>query len=214
MSADTFYAQYLRDAHAIVVPSKKLHALLQNLPPAVALCPEGVDTDVFRPRRTRTGPLIAGWAGDPTRAIKRLPWLQEACEGICELRIADGTLTQIEMVDFYNDIDVVACSSIAEGCPRPVLEGMACGCYPVTFDVGIAAEIIADNTQGLIVDDASIAALRDAMRHCVDRTAFIRSHAESRASCIASVRSWERVLPMLEAVYRDLACGSKPRCIL
>jgi len=82
LSTDEFYRRYLSDAHAIAVPSKKLYNLLQHLPPAVSVCPEGVDTLIFHPTGDRSGPFIAGWAGDPTRDIKRFSWAREACEDL------------------------------------------------------------------------------------------------------------------------------------
>ena len=204
LSAPEFYKKYLDDAHAIAVPSQKLFALLKNLPPTVALTPEGVDIDLFHHRRERTGPLVVGWAGDPSREIKRLPMLKAACEGHFPLRIADGSLTPAQMVDFYNEIDVIACSSIAEGCPRPILEGMACGCFPVTFDVGIASEVIDHEKNGIIVQEQSAEGLRRAFSQCTDRLADIRSGAAERAHEIATSRTWKHALPALGDLYRSL----------
>ena len=201
LSADEFYAKYLRDAHAIVVPSKKLKTLLEPLPPAVFLCSEGVDTDVFRNKKTRSGPLTVGWAGDPTRAIKRIEWLKEACSGVCELKLATGALSQQAMVNFYNSVDVIACCSVGEGCPRPLIEGMACGCFPVSFDVGVAAEVIDDEKNGMIVTDESVAGLREALRRCVLRVDDVRSKALANPEHMRSTRTWANTLTSLPDIY-------------
>ncbi len=201
LSADEFYAKYLRDAHAIVVPSNKLKTLLDPLPPPVHLCSEGVDTDVFECKKTRTGPLTVGWAGDPTRTIKRVEWLKEACNGLCELKLATGDLSQKEMVDFYNSIDVIACSSFGEGCPRPLIEGMACGCFPVSFDVGVASEVIDGDKNGIIVTNESVAGLREALQTCVLHVDDVRSKALANPERMRSTRTWGKTLTALPEIY-------------
>src|SRR5262249_12715997 len=125
LSADELYRRYISDAHAVTVPSRKLLAEVEHIPPPVYLIPEGLDTALFRPLRERAGPMGVGWAGNPNRPLKRLGMLREACAGIAELDVTDGSLPHREMPRFYNDIDVIACTSIAEGSPRPLIEGMA-----------------------------------------------------------------------------------------
>lgn len=195
-----FYQRYLSDAHAISVPSIKLLQRLQGLPPPVHLVAEGVDTDVFRSLRTRSGPLRVGWAGKPGK-IKRLEMLQEACDGVCELAIADGINTTAAMVDFYNSVDVIACTSMAEGCPRPILEGMACGCFPVSFDVGIATEVIAGNSNGLIVEEQSADAMRTALTWCKDHLDDVRRAGALNPEIIHATRTWKSTVEPLADLY-------------
>lgn len=198
-----FYLHYLSDAHAISVPSVKLLQRLEGLPPPVYLFAEGVDTSVFRPLRERSGPLTVGWAGRPG-AMKRLALLQEACEGICELVIADGKRTETEMVDFYNSVDVIACTSIAEGCPRPLLEGMACGCFPVTFDVGIAPEVIIPQQNGLIVTNETVHGMREALTWCRAGIDDVREAAALNPEIIRATRTWESTTAHLAQMYTEI----------
>ncbi len=198
------YERSLREAHAVTTPSMKLLELLHTLPVPVHLAQEGVDIDVFKPLHTRTGALTVCWAGDPTRPIKRIQWLQEACDGLCELRLAEGKLTKEEMVRFYNDSDVVACSSIAEGCPRPLLEGMACGAFPVSFDVGVAPEVIDHKKNGLLVQDVSVQGLRSALLWCKENLDTVRGAGDLNAERIRGSRSWAAVLQPLAEVYSSV----------
>ncbi len=200
LDAWKFYQTYLNDAHAITVPNLKLLETLRCLPPPTFLFAEGVDTNLFRPPARRSGPLVVGWAGGD-KPIKRLEWLKHACDGLCELRIADGMLSDQGMVEFYGGIDVIACASKAEGSPRPVLEGMACGCFPVSFDVGIASELIHDGENGRIVRDVSVAGLREAFVWCRDNVGLIRSRWKHNAEIIRSTRSWKGVVEYLGDIY-------------
>lgn len=202
LSPREFYDRHLSEAHAITVPSTKLHCALRDLPVPITLFPEGVDTDLFLPMRRRSrGPLVIGWAGDPTRGIKRLDWLKEACDGVATLRLAVD-VPKNRMPDFYNSVDVVACSSLAEGCPRPILEGMACGCFPVSFDVGVVSELVQTGINGIVVHDESIDGLRSALQWCVEHIDDVRSTSILNAERVRADRQWKNTAQHLGSLYR------------
>ncbi|MBM3230953.1 glycosyltransferase family 4 protein [Candidatus Peregrinibacteria bacterium] len=194
------YQRYLHDAHAVIVPSMRLFHAFEGIPPPVYLFPEGVDTALFSPGKARIGPLVVGWAGKDI-PIKRLDILRAACEGICALKIADGSLSQDAMQNFYRGIDVIACTSIAEGCPRPLIEAMACGAYPVSFDVGVVPEVVIDGMNGMIVKQQSTGAFREALQWCRDHCDTIRGTRRLNAERIRATRTWQNVTAHLADIY-------------
>lgn len=204
LSAQEFYNRHLREAHAVVVPNVQLLRSLRSIPPAVHLVPEGVDTTLFSPGTPRTDSLVVGWVGNPGNDIKRFSWMQKACKGICELRIAGGGLTQEQMADFYRRIDVIACCSKAEGTPRPLLEGMASGAFPLCFDVGVARELIEHGINGIVPAEESIHALRRNIQWCKKYIGYVRSTGYENSERIRATRSWQAVLPRLAGVYESL----------
>jgi hypothetical protein len=204
LSAAQLYDTHLREAHAITVPNTFLLEALRDLPPAVHLVSEGVDTRFFTPDAPRTGPIVAGWCGDPTRDIKRFPWAKQACDGICELKVADGSLDAEGMRAFYRSIDVILCCSKGEGSPRPILEGMACGNFPVSFDVGVAHELIRHEENGLLVRDQSVESLREAIRWCDEQLPHVRARTTFNAERIRAGRQWPSTLKALQDVYDGL----------
>jgi glycosyltransferase involved in cell wall biosynthesis len=139
---------------------KRLEAELAPITKRVELCPKGFHPETFGDAGDRRGELAVGWAGNATAADKNLPMLVQAFP---DLRIAGGTLKQAEMPAFYNGVDVITCASDAEGDPRPLIEGMACGCFPVTVDVGIVPELVRHGENGLIVE-RSARGLRQGLR--------------------------------------------------
>ena len=50
-------------------------------------------------------------------------------------------MSQSEMVDWYNTGKVILCASKSEGTPNTTLEGMACGCVPVSTRTGNIVDI-------------------------------------------------------------------------
>ena len=205
MTASELYDQFHHDAHAILVPNFKLLMLLRDLPVPVHIFPEGVDASLFAPRiRDRTEGFRVGWAGNPDRYIKRFEWLKKAAKGIGELFLATGDRTVDAMVDFYNDIDVIACSSQAEGSPRPILEGMACGAFPVSFDVGVVPEVVTPFVNGLIVEEESVEGLRSALTWCRDHLDHVRRARPLNVERMRATRRWESVVQSLAAIYHSL----------
>ena len=204
MTADELYDQYLRDAHALIVVNQFLLQSLQQLPIPVYLYHQGVDTKHFTLGPPRSGPLIAGWAGNTTRPIKQFHMTQEACDGTCELKIADGSLSQDEMAQFYHGIDIILSSSRLEGCPRPAIEAMSCGKFPVTFQIGVMPEVVTHGINGLLVETQSVEALRGAVEWCKDHRDHVRSMAYVNRERMCASRDWSIAARRIATIYNQI----------
>lgn len=202
-TAQGLVGSHLRRNVAVFVPSPRLEAELgphTNKP--IALCPKGFHPETFGDAGDRRGGLAVGWAGNATAADKNLPLLQAACP---DIRIAGGTLTQAEMPGFYNGVDVITCASDAEGDPRPLIEGMACGCFPVTVDVGIVPELVRHGENGLIVE-RSVNAFMQAFAWCRANVELVREAGRRNAVEMLSSRTWAAASrPWGDAFDRALA---------
>lgn len=204
MSPMELYHEYLREAHAIAVPTPLLKEELSSIPLPVHVIPEGVDTDRFTPpKMPHTGQLVIGWAGNENDPLKQIDVLKEACAGIGTLRIAGGALSSEEMTEFYREIDVIVCSSLAEGCPRPLLEGMACGAFPVSFPVGIAPEVIHSDC-GILVEDRTVQGLRSALEWCNNHRETVRAAAQKNREIMMKNRQWSDTVEALHALYHSM----------
>jgi glycosyltransferase involved in cell wall biosynthesis len=120
----------------------------------------GVDTYTFHPKRpARSNPkvLTVGWCGKPSTKDKFSPKgfkevftkvqtanLHPAIRFRTNVRDYNNRLNTEEMVDFYNDLDVLLITSSAEGTPSVMLEAMACGVPVITTPVGITREVFLD----------------------------------------------------------------------
>jgi glycosyltransferase involved in cell wall biosynthesis len=183
--------KHLSNAGWIAVPSLRLEQELNRqrghtkLPP-VSVCPKGFHPDLMGDYGARRGPLAIGWAGNATAVDKNVPLLLQADPS---MRVADRCLTQGEMGDFYNSIDVITCASVAEGDPRPLIEAMACGCFPVVVDVGIVPELVRDGDNGLIVQRTP-EAFAAAFQWCRDNIDYVREAGRRNARELAATRTW------------------------
>lgn len=187
LDAQALIDNHLRRSGAVLVPSVRLRDELAGAP-HVTLCPKGFHPEAFGDADERSGGLRVGWAGQPNAVDKRVPMIVEACR---DLRVA-STLTQAEMPYWYNSVDVITCASDAEGDPRPLIEGMSCGCFPVTVDVGIVPELVRHGENGLIVERTP-QAFAAAFKWCRENIDQVRAAGRRNALEMLATRTWARV---------------------
>ncbi len=206
--------QFCAEAGAIVVPSRRLHRMFTELDHDTAhmieVAPKGFNPDLFSYQAERRGELTIGWAGAAEAKDKNVDVLLEVEP---RTRLADQCLTQGEMSDFYNGLDVITIASDAEGDPRPLIEGMACGCFPVSTDVGIVPELVTDGVNGLILPDRLPATFRRAYEWCRDNIAHVREQGRRNALAMRNTRTWAHVAPAWGRVLDNVinaqrACAS------
>jgi glycosyltransferase involved in cell wall biosynthesis len=204
MSAEKLIRGHLQKTGGVLVPSVRLHTELAEAP-FVALCPKGFHPETFGDYDMRGGDLTIGWAGAATATDKNVGILTTAAP---DLRMADRCLTQEEMPDFYNGLDVIACASTAEGDPRPLIEGMACGCFPVTTDVGIVPDLVRHGDNGLVVERTP-EAFAQAFQWCRENLEYVRWAGSQNALDMLKKRTWAHVAPAWGDAF-DAAIGRAP----
>jgi hypothetical protein len=196
-----FVDAYLDDCDIVTTTSVQLTHLLSRFRPDVYLCPSGFESSLWHPRSAREGRMRIGWVGNPNDAGKGLrDVLLPACEGRFDLTWTDGTWTRRQVATLYNNVDVLAISSVAEGEPLTLIEGMACGCFPVATRVGIVPELVTHGWNGLIVD-GSVQAFTDALRWCEENLGTVRSQGTRNANGVVTHRSWDLLASRFADVF-------------
>lgn len=90
--------------------------------------------------------IFAAMAGEP-----------QAEEWLHDLNIAHAVellrpLPHIQMAEVFRRAQIVASPSVHDGTPNSLLEGMACGCFPVAGDLESVREWITPEVNGLLFD--------------------------------------------------------------
>jgi len=195
------------DATALTAPTESMRSTVLSfgITKPVHLLPEGVDTNLFSYSPPYKDTLRIGWAGNPARCSKRFYIAQQACDGVSPLHVADGTLSEQQVIDFYGSLDIILCTSeFGEGCPRPLIEAMSRGCFPVSFPVGVAPDIIIHEQNGLLVQEETVQGMQQALRWCASHTEYIRSQRKINHAYIRNNRGWPVIAPILSDIYRTL----------
>lgn len=201
LTAAQMHARYLADARTFTAFSARLTRQFADLCD-ITYCPSGTDFSVYNVNAYREGPVRFGWAGnikDKTKGVYDI--LLPAQGDDFQIAVAGGGLDKTQMAQFYNSIDVLLVASEAEGEPLTLLEGMACGAFPVAVDVGIVPEMVRHGENGLIVRRTP-AAFRAAMQWCRENPAFIRAAGYRTAQTMAGTRGWEHLSRHWEHVFR------------
>jgi hypothetical protein len=209
LSPERFAETYLRDCATVTTPSLRLLDALRAHHPRVLHVPNGVDTALFFPRRRTGRSLRIGWAGNPADTTKGLlDVLRPACDGRFALEESDGKRTQRQLARLYNRVDVIAIASEAESQPLPLLEAMACGCFPVATDVGIVSELVTSGVNGLVVSRTP-ESFREAFEWCERNRQAVQRAGALNARLVADERSWDRLAARFGTAL-DAALGRAP----
>ena len=199
------FDRYMSDASVLVATSERLRRSFEDVSTDVLHYPLGIDPKIFKQKTTHKGLLRVGWAGnmnDAKKGVKEV--LIPACreKGI-ELLTAGGDKSIEEMVGFYQSLDIICVASTEEGTPLPLIEAMACGCFPICTDVGIVPEIITHQDNGLIVD-RSIEGFIKALNWCEKNTDFVRDKGVENSNFIRTHRTWENSATFFDEVMQTI----------
>lgn len=195
--------KHLRGSGGILVPSLRLRDEIfegTNALPPISLCPKGFHPELMGDYGLRRGELVVGWAGNADAPDKNVPMVLAACP---DVRVADRCLVQSEMSDFYNSVDVITVMSKAEGDPRTLIEGMACGCFPVAVDVGIVPELVKHGVNGLVIERTP-QALATALEWCRVNVELVRDAGRRNAEQMLRTRTWAHASLAWGSAFDDL----------
>lgn len=204
LTPDEADERWMTDASHLVATSRRLADAFRNVNKPVFHYPLGIDPAVFYRADPHDGQLVVGWAGNPADPAKRFnDIILPACDNGISLKVANGSLPLQEMPDFYRSLDVILVASIGEGTPLPLIEAMACGCFPISTDVGVAPEVIEHGHNGLIVEP-TVAAFADALKWCTEHPEIVRLAGAENAVLIRTTRTWwhsaERFAEILDRI--------------
>jgi len=121
--------------------------------------------------------------------------------GLQDVVSMPGSLSREELVAELQRASLFVLSSLTEGLPKVILEGMACGLPVVTTTAGSSAEVVGE--AGLVVEPGNAEALAEAIAQLLND-----SERREKLSLVAASRahlfSWDEVARRYDAVYREL----------
>jgi glycosyltransferase involved in cell wall biosynthesis len=137
----------------------------------------------------------------------------QALQWMKELKIEHAVqlnppLSHTQMGDVFRSAQVVVSPSIHDGTPNSLLEGMACGCFPIAGDLESIREWITHAQNGLLVDPNNPQAIADAILIALEREDLRREAAGLNAKIISARAEYggnmEKVVEFYEAVLGKL----------
>ncbi len=138
-----------------------------------------------------------------------LQWLKEL--NIEHAVTLNPPVSHTQMAEIFRSAQIVVSPSIHDGTPNSLLEGMACGCFPIAGDLESIREWITPNQNGLLVDSNSPQSIADAILLGIEREGLRREAAGLNAKIISARAEYganmERAGKFYEKVIGKLGIG-------
>jgi len=142
--------------------------------------------------------LCASMAGEP-QAQK---WIEQlGIQTSVELLPA---LPHHEMAEVFRSASVLVSPSIHDGTPNTLLEGMACGCFPVAGDLESIREWITPGVNGLLVDPSDPDSLAAAILSALNQPDLRMKAAEENRRIISERAEYGQNMARAETLYTRL----------
>lgn len=200
LSPPQYLIDYLSGFLRVNVVSNRLFDLFSKSGlPEVYYTPNGVNIDLFIPKKEMPKKFMAGIVGSRWRwGLKNVNsiFVPATHKSNVDFRILSGESTYDKMPDFYNSLNCYVCASKSEGFSMSCLEAASCGRPIISTDISGTDELITHGKTGFItgmsVDEVSyfINILKDDIEKCKKIGENMREHIIERYSWEKVVNSW------------------------
>ncbi len=133
----------------------------------------------------------------------------QAQEWIRELNIAHAVellqpLSHHQMADVFRRAQIVASPSIHDGTPNSLLEGIACGCFPMAGDLESIREWIAPNENGLLFDSNDSQSIANAICSAIENKNLREKAAGLNREIISTRAEYGMNMKRAEEFYEEV----------
>lgn len=134
---------------------------------------------------------------------------QQARKWISELGIAGSVelldlLPPTQMAEIYRRAQILVSPSVHDGTPNTLLEGMACGCFPVAGDLESIREWITPNENGLLFDSADYQSIASAIISAIENKNLRGKAAGLNQEIIAARAEYDQNIQRAEEFYKEI----------
>lgn len=129
-------------------------------------------------------------------------WLEELnIKHAVELR---APIPHTEMGEVFRGAQIVVSPSVHDGTPNSLIEGMACGCFPIAGDLESIREWITHGRNGLLVNPNDPQALASAILLGLEREDLRRDAAGLNAKIISARAEYETNMKRVASFYEAI----------
>jgi glycosyltransferase involved in cell wall biosynthesis len=142
--------------------------------------------------------ICASMAGEP-----------QATQWVQELNISNNVellppLPHAKMAEVFRRSQIVASPSIHDGTPNSLLEGIACGCFPIAGDLESIREWITPDENGLLFDSTSPRSIADTFLLAIENKSLRSKAAGLNQKIIAARAEYKQNMQKAEEFYEEV----------
>jgi glycosyltransferase involved in cell wall biosynthesis len=112
--------------------------------------------------------------------------------------------TPAQMAESFRRAQIVASPSIHDGTPNSLLEGIACGCFPMAGDLESIREWITSNENGLLFDSTDPQSIAEAILTALENKNLRRNAAGLNQNMIRERAEYRHNMERAEKFYRQV----------
>jgi glycosyltransferase involved in cell wall biosynthesis len=109
-----------------------------------------------------------------------------------------------QMADVYRRAQILVSPSIHDGTPNTLLEGMACGCFPVAGDLESIREWITPNENGLLFDSNDPQSIASALIEAIENKNLREKAAGLNQEIISAGAEYEQNMQRADIFYDEV----------
>ncbi len=172
----------------------------------VVINPRGFRAYVNNEAFFKSIPLVLEKRGDARFVCSAMQGEPQALKWMKELNIEGAVqlnppLSHAQMGEAFREAQVTVSPSVHDGTPNSLLEGMACGCFPVAGDLESIREWVTHGHNGLLVDPNNPQAIADAILIALEREDLRREAAGLNEKIIAARGAYAQNMKLAGEFY-------------
>jgi glycosyltransferase involved in cell wall biosynthesis len=129
-------------------------------------------------------------------------WLRELNVGHAVELLAP--MPHFEMANVFRRAQIVVSPSIHDGTPNTLLEGIACGCFPIAGDLESIREWITPNENGLLFDSTNPQSIADAIITAIENKNLRNKAAGLNQAIISARAEYKQNMQRAEEFYDNV----------
>jgi glycosyltransferase involved in cell wall biosynthesis len=151
-------------------------------------------------------PLVLAKQPDAKFICTSMAGESQAIQWIKELGIGHAVellplLPHAQMAQTFRRAQIIVSPSIHDGTPNTLLEGIACGCFPVAGDLESIREWITPNENGLLFDSTNPQSIADAIVVAIENKDLRKKAAEFNQEIISTRAEYNINMSKVEQFY-------------
>ena len=154
-------------------------------------------------------PLVLAKYSDAKFICALMAGEPQAQQWIRELEIEHAVelltpLSHFEMAEVFRRTQIVVSPSVHDGTPNTMLEGLACGCFPVAGDLESIREWIRPHENGLLFDPTNPQSIAKAILTAIENKNLRKVAAGLNREIIASRAEYKQNMVKAEEFYEEV----------
>jgi glycosyltransferase involved in cell wall biosynthesis len=203
------------DKPALVTPgnggirSDVFYPPLEPVKDPIIINPRGFRAYVNNEAYFKAIPLVLEKRNDAKFIFSSMAGKSQALQWTQELKIEHAVelkpqLSHAQMADVFRGAQIVVSPAIHDGTPNSLLEGMACGCFPIAGDLESIREWITHGQNGLLVNPNDPQSIADGILLAIQREDLRREAAGLNANIISTRAEYEMNMKKVVEFYKTV----------